>query len=269
MHLQLNPALVDVNVHPAKSEVRFSETRNIHDFIYSSLLAGLNHSTNPVLTEMQYQQPESNVQQDINESGSQYNVNDTKQTVFFNDRKSTTTQYLTLLSGQFVIATINNDQYLIDINKARAILTEHYLYQHYQTNTITQRPILVPVSCELSRTRLDIAINKMTIIQQWGFELEQITPSQVLIRSIPSRLAYADTIALLNDLLDSIVNKDKETLIAKRLASHVNDAGIEVTDEAIQQLIMHIMSYEEVTGKVTLPWRKLDAHSLRSILENK
>lgn len=269
LHLQLDPAQVDVNVHPAKSEVRFSETRNIHDFIYCCLLASLNHSVNPVLTDLQYQKANPGIKHDINESGNQYQVNEIKQSDLLQDRKSATTQYLTLLSGQFVIATINNDQYLIEINKARALLAEQYLYQHYQTNTVTQRPIMVPVSCELSREKLDVVINKMKMIKQWGIELEQITPSQVLIRSIPSRLAYADTIALLNDLLDSIVKKDNEAFIAKRLASHVNDAGIDITDEAIQQLIMHIMSYENVIGKVTLPWRKLDVHSLRAILENK
>lgn len=266
LHFEIDPSLVDVNVHPAKSEVRFSETRNVHDFIYSSLLECLRKPIVVVDNNGNYETNGINEQNNINEEANVYSTGDYDQSGFLESR-ITSSKYLPLVSNQFLIATISNGQYLIDIAKSRTLITTQHLYKDFQSQSMTMRPILVPVACELNMDLLELVNKDVTLIEQWGFKLEQIAPTQILIRSIPAVLISSEVISLVKDLLNALYKNEASKVLSNTLAQHVNDSGTRLDADSTTQLINEISQFEKMAHESgSLPWRKLDSETLSALL---
>tara|TARA_R110002072_G_scaffold14582_9_gene60206 strand:+ start:13491 stop:15167 length:1677 start_codon:yes stop_codon:yes gene_type:complete len=266
LHFEIDPSLVDVNVHPAKSEVRFSETRNVHDFIYSSLLECLRKPIVVIDNNVNYEANGLNAQKNINEETNIYNTTNSKQTNIFESRVAAS-KYLSLLANQFLIATINHEQYLIDIAKSRALITAQHLHNDFLSESMTMRPILVPVGCELSSNLLEFVNKNDMLIEQWGFKLEQIAPTQILIRSIPATLISSEIIPLVNDLIDALYEDESSKAISNIIAQHVNDSGTALDESNTTQLINEISQFEQSSHESgSLPWRKFDSETLSAWL---
>ena len=125
----------------------------------------------------------------------------------------------------------------------------------------------MPVACELNTDLLKVVNEDVIIIEQWGFELEQIAPTQILIRSIPAVLICSDTISLVKDLLDALYKKDASETLSNTLAQHVNDSGTALDDSNMTQLINEIALYENKPDKSgPLPWKQLDSETLLTLL---
>jgi DNA mismatch repair protein MutL len=236
---------VDVNVHPAKTEIRFKHQSFIHDAIRDSILSGLTADKTIVAMEVSsapdspfrapepqarvpeswsaadplinapfaLQRPPENLQGyerplQLGYSTAPAPAADPAYADF--GRVMREVHPLGQLRDSFIIATDTSGVILIDQHVAHErVLFEAYLRQNLAGNLEVQR-LLMPIVVELPARQLVILDNIIPELARNGFEVEPFGPRTIAIKTAPSILKPNIVEKLLLELLDGL---ERETQV--------------------------------------------------------
>ena len=181
LYLTLDPTHVDVNVHPTKHEVRFHNTRLVHDFIVKTLQDVLHEPIVGTIKKAGLQAisaPAMSVP--VRKSG----------------------EFLTLLNNQLMISQTPTGLGLVDIHAYYAYQAQHVLTQQ----PIARAPLLTAQSFKISDKQQDWILQHQEIISNMGFMIDQIGECHWVLREIPAILSRADLSQLWATLLTTTPN---------------------------------------------------------------
>jgi len=234
LFMELDPRLVDVNVHPAKSEVRFRESRQVHDFIFRTLQRALaedgpDHNeaepvasdTNPLVhgsspasdmgvrsnTQLFQHRP---LNLGVSEQRSEYSssfqappeqAEEISENLDHGSGMPPLGFALAQLQGVYILAQNANGLVLVDMHAAHERIVYERFKQRFEGEGITSQPLLVPMSVAVSETEANLAEESAALLSELGMEVDRIDREKLLIRSIPAILQGADPEQLLRDLL--------------------------------------------------------------------
>lgn len=219
LFLDLDPARVDVNVHPAKHEVRFRDGRAVHDFIFRSLHHLLAETragaaSEPALSGQTagpvYWPQQSPMALPVNESLAHYQMlyGEAGRDVPANPLPDADQALapplgfaLAQLHGTFILAENEAGLVVVDMHAAHERITYEQLKSAQQDGGIRSQPLLVPVSVPLSESEAAASETLSEALQELGFDVVRSGPQSVSVRAVPSLLADVDARQLFLDVL--------------------------------------------------------------------
>ncbi|MFA7386279.1 MAG: DNA mismatch repair endonuclease MutL, partial [Thiohalobacteraceae bacterium] len=233
LFLELDPTAVDVNVHPAKHEVRFRESRLIHDFLYRSLhealardrpaaaaapaaVAAIGQYPATSLSGMPLRQSPMPLR--VNEELTAYaalhppalqaasRVEAIAAVAEASDAASAPLGYaLAQLHGVYILAQNAQGLVLVDMHAAHERITYEGLKRSYENDGIRAQPLLVPVTVAVSEREADVAEAAAALFAEFGLEVDRLGPERLVVRQVPALLRQADVQALIRDLLSDLM----------------------------------------------------------------
>jgi DNA mismatch repair protein MutL len=237
LFLEVDPDRLDVNVHPTKREVRFSDNDLIHQLVRRAVRQALSGGKTDALGKTSFN--ESSVRRTL------ASIVTTLPTVTSVEMESTTPQpspetQLPLVSesaepyvqgpsaevialGQinrtFLIAQVGGDLTVIDQHTAHERVLFERLYRAWTARGIQVQPLLIPDPAELSLHQTALLQRYRNDLERLGLEIEPFGSSTILVRAIPVGLGKIDPTTLLQDLLDDLAQWDSVSSLEARVRS--------------------------------------------------
>ena len=238
LFFEVDPAVVDVNVHPTKHEVRFRDSRMVHDFLYGTLhralgevrpddqLAppGATSLTEPRPTGA-YTRPEA--PPSLAEAGGAYKAyfaplpaGEAPAALPESAQDIPPLGYaLAQLKGIYILAENAHGLVLVDMHAAHERITYERLKVAMASEGLRGQPLLVPESIAVSEREADCAEEHSSWFQRLGFELQRLGPESLAIRQIPALLKQAEATQLVRDVIADLL----EYGTSDRIQAHLNE----------------------------------------------
>lgn len=201
------PSTIDVNVHPTKREVKFSNEKEVYAEILKAVKASLQSSPN--VSYYPVSLPDSAAERQLKEAVRQhYDISANSGAVLFDESVlKPAIKYLCDAFDYCIIAMGENALYIIDAHAAQ----ERVLYEKYKSEekNVRVQSLLEPILINLPADRFHSVSEKIGLLKSLGWQIEPFGESTLRCNGVPSLFGMSSPYEIINELI-TIIEKNNE-----------------------------------------------------------
>lgn len=251
LFIELDPKRVDVNAHPAKLEIRFRDSRLVHDFVFKTVEAALARELDSEVREPS--RAPASIRELLGPAPAQSGLRLATEspsalalakrlhepaareveatTATRDDNDSPPLGFaLAQLAGVYLLAENRDGLIVVDMHAAHERIVYERLKRSYAVGGAQAQPLLMPLGLEVTEAEAAAAEQYGGELERMGFGLVRRGRNIVQVHSVPALLATANTETLARDLLADLASESGverlETRFEELLASMACHAAV-------------------------------------------
>ena len=237
LNIEVDPYLIDINIHPTKMDIKFSEFNGLKELINKTITSKLEQLTLIPDIKVKEEVKFKNDKVDFKEIIDNYIVNKEKEEVYENEYSNIDELQLNfevgenneteivskeeesiervkkmypvgLVHGTYIIAENEDGMFMIDQHAANERINYEKYLKAMGTHDNKVIDLLIPIRIELSNSDFIILKQNMNLLEDLNFVVEEFGINAILIRSHPFWLPSSNLEEAIKKIIDIIISKE-------------------------------------------------------------